>query len=171
MNDKHTKHMAHAKFIGELYSKDRSTKVGALIIGTDNEPLSWGYNGFPRGVNDERPERHDRNREKYKWSEHAERNAIFSAARSGHKLLGSRIYSSSLPNCIDCARAIIQAGIKEVYVEAEAVSQPRWKDDWELIKVMYEEAGVKLGIIGTSESASNSAGQSSQEVDSPTDPL
>jgi dCMP deaminase len=136
--------MQHAKFIGELYSKDRSTKVGALIIGEDNEPLSWGYNGFPRGVDDNRPERHDREREKYKWSEHAERNAIYSAARSGHKLLGSRIFVSSLPTCVDCARAIIQAGIKEVYVECEAMNQSRWKDDWELTKQMYLEAGVKL---------------------------
>jgi dCMP deaminase len=141
---KELQHMAHAKFIGELYSKDRSTKVGALIIGENNRPLSWGYNGFPMGVNDDVPERHDRTKEKYKWSEHAERNAIYSAAFSGHKLAGSRIYVSSLPTCIDCARAIIQSGIKEVYIEASAVEQPRWKEDWELTQKMYEEAGVKL---------------------------
>ena len=145
--DKNNKHMQHAKFIGELYSKDQSTKVGALIIGENNEPLSWGYNGFPRGVDDGRPERHDRTKEKYKWSEHAERNAIYSAARSGHKLFGSRIFVSSLPTCVDCARAIIQAGITEVYVEAKAVEQPRWKEDWELTQTMYEEAGVQLFIL------------------------
>src|SRR5579859_6577664 len=98
--DKNYKHMQHAKFIGELYSKDQSTKVGDLIIGENNRPLSWGYNGFPTGVNDDVPERHDRTKEKYKWSEHAERNAIYSAAFSGHKLDGSRIYVSRLPTCI-----------------------------------------------------------------------
>ena len=139
--------MIHAKFIGQNYSKDRSTKVGALIIGEDNEPLSWGYNGFPRGVNDEQPERHDRTKEKYQWSEHAERNAIFSAARSGHKLLGSRIYVSSLPTCIDCARAIIQSGIKQVFLEADALIQDRWKENWELTQQMYKEAGVDVLVI------------------------
>jgi deoxycytidylate deaminase len=67
-------HMAHAKFIGELYSKDASSKVGALIIGENGKPLSWGYNGFPAGANDDpetHPERHDRTTEKSHWSEHA----------------------------------------------------------------------------------------------------
>lgn len=149
--DKVKKHMSHAKFIGELYSKDRSTKVGALIIGEDNEPLSWGYNGFPRGVDDDKPERHDRDKEKYRWSEHAERNAIYSAARSGHKLLGSRIFVSSLPTCVDCARAIIQSGIKEVYLEEKALLQPRWKENWDLTLQMYKEAGVKIFSISSTE--------------------
>lgn len=152
MSNSHIKHMTHAKFIGDLYSKDTSTKVGALILGLDNEPLSWGYNGFPRGVTDDpflHPERHDRTREKYLWAEHAERNAIYSAARSGHKLVGSRIYVSSLPTCIDCARAIIQSGITEVYVEAKALTQGRWLENWELASKMYAEAGVRVITIDT----------------------
>lgn len=147
MSSNHAKHMAHAKFIGDLYSKDQSTKVGALILGLQNEPLSWGYNGFPRGADDVRPERHDRTKEKYKWAEHAERNAIYSAARSGHKLVGSRIYVSSLPTCVDCARAIIQSGITEVYLEADALLQDRWKENWDLTQKMYEECGVKVYLI------------------------
>lgn len=147
MSNSHQKHMAHAKFIGELYSKDQSSKVGALILGEDNEPLSWGYNGFPRGANDDpgqHPERHDRTKEKYQWAEHAERNAIYSAARSGHQLRGSRIYVSTLPTCVDCARAIVQAGIKEVYVEADALLVERWKESWDLAYRIYCETGVKV---------------------------
>jgi dCMP deaminase len=147
MSNSHAKHMAHAKFIGNLYSKDTSSKVGALILGENNEPLSWGYNGFPRGANDnpeDHPERHDRTKEKYQWAEHAERNAIYSAARSGHKLYGSRIYVSSLPTCADCARAIVQAGIKEVYVEAKVLEVDRWKESWGLAQKIYAETGVKV---------------------------
>ena len=62
------------------WSKDRSTKVGCVVIGPDREVRSMGYNGFPRGINDEIERRHAR---PDKYTEHAERNAIYNAARVG----------------------------------------------------------------------------------------
>lgn len=143
--------MNHARFIADNYSKDRSTKIGALIIGVDGEPLSWGYNGFPRGVNDGKEERYERPL-KYKWTEHAERNAIYNAARSGHKLCGASIFITGLCPCPDCARACIQSGIRKVHLELDAFegSNPRakvWLEDWHLSKEMLSEAGIEILVL------------------------
>jgi len=75
-------------------SKDRSTKVGAVIVGPDNEIRSTGYNSFVRGINDTIEERQQRP-EKYFWFEHAERNAIYCAARHGASLKGYFFYNNS----------------------------------------------------------------------------
>ena len=88
-------------------SKDRSTKVGAIIVGPDNEIRSTGFNGFPRKINDDIDERHERP-DKYLWTEHAERNAIYNAVRMGVPLKGCTLYVYGFP-CSDCARVIIQA--------------------------------------------------------------
>jgi len=95
-------------------SKDPSTKVGCVIVGDDNAILSMGFNGFPRGVDEHLSERWKRP-EKYFWVEHAERNAIYNAARNGINLNGARAYLNWEPKpCTDCARAFIQVGIKEI---------------------------------------------------------
>lgn len=95
-------------------SKDQSTKVGCVIVGEGNVVLSMGFNGFPRLIDETIPERWVRP-EKYVWVEHAERNAIFNAARHGIKLEGARAYMNWEPlPCSDCTRALIQAGIKEI---------------------------------------------------------
>lgn len=96
-----------------LKSKDK-TKCSAIIVGPDHEIRSTGYNGMPRGMND-----YDKNKwqkpEKYFWVEHAERNAIYNAARVGTGINNCVIYVSHFP-CVDCARAIINSGIKRVVV-------------------------------------------------------
>lgn len=97
-----------------LKSKDRHTNFGAVIVGPGKEIKSTGYNGFCRGINDKLEERYERP-EKYFWFEHAERNAIFNAARCGISTLDCDIYIQSMP-CIDCARAIVQSGIKNVFL-------------------------------------------------------
>lgn len=123
-------------------SKDRSTKVGCVIVGPDNEICSTGYNGFPRGINDEVPERHERPA-KYKWTEHAERNAIYNAARMGTALKGCRIYLPWFP-CMDCARAITQSGIVELVCHAPDMNDERWGHDFSTATVLFEEAGVAV---------------------------
>lgn len=147
-----------AKFMAKEFSKDQSTKVGAVIVGINNEVIAMGYNGFPRGIDDDIPERHLRP-EKYDWSEHAERNAIYNAARIGVSLRDSRIYICALSPCNECARAIIQSGIKQVYVEdheaqlmqnntPEAQDRfARWKASTEKASRMLREAGVEVFII------------------------
>lgn len=126
-------------------SKDQSTQIGAVIVGTDNEVLSTGYNSFPRGIDDNIKERQERP-EKYFWMVHAELNAILNAARVGTKLKDSTIYLTSGIPCSNCARAIINAGIVKVYCKKQDTTFNREKWDEESIrtKVMFEECGVKI---------------------------
>jgi dCMP deaminase len=94
-------------------SKDPDTKVGCVIVGPEYEIRSTGYNGFCRHVEDS-PERWARP-EKYWWVEHAERNAVYNAARMGTPLVACQAYVQISP-CVDCARALLQAGIEVIYV-------------------------------------------------------
>ena len=113
-------------------SKDRSGKCGCVVVGNGNTVLSTGYNGFPRGVNDDDEALHQRPT-KYIWTSHDAQNAVFNAARNGIKLLGSRLYTNAHP-CHDCARAVLQAGIIEVIIPTKHddlfYKIGRWTD-WE----------------------------------------
>ena len=126
-----------------LRSKDESTKLGAVVVGPSGEIRSTGYNSFPRGIDDNVPERQERP-EKYKWFVHAEANAIFNAARSGVSLLEATIYCRWLP-CPNCAMAIIQAGIERIVVASFEVPK-RWLGDMELSCTMLAEAGTTVRI-------------------------
>jgi len=127
------------------WSKDQSTKVGCVIVGPNNEIRSTGYNGFPRGVDDTVPARHERPA-KYKWTEHAERNAIYNAAFTGVSLKGCRIYIPWYP-CADCCRAIIQAGIREIIAYEPESSHATWGEDFIVSSEMIKEAGIKLTFL------------------------
>lgn len=127
-------------------SKDIHTQVGCVIVGPDNGIRATGYNSFPRGIDDSRLERYERP-EKYFWMEHAERNAIYSAAKIGTPLDGCRLYCQLLP-CMDCARGIIQVGIKEVIFNIE-LQQGKEKttsyaEHFKRAERLLEEAGVKV---------------------------
>ena len=124
-------------------SEDRSTKVSWIATGPGHEILSTGYNGFPRGVID-LEERHDRPA-KYFYTEHAERNTVYNAARIGVSLLGSTAYCNFEPvACHDCARAFIQAGVKTCI--GSVIPFPSkgkdWTDSIEYGNEMFGEAGV-----------------------------
>ena len=127
--------LRHAKFIGENYSKDPRTKVGALILRADGTPVSWGYNGFPRGI-DETPELWESREEKYKRVLHAESNAIDFARES---LAGTAIFCSLFP-CSNCAARIVQAGIKTVVFEGE----PREDLGAKVAFEMFQQAGIEV---------------------------
>jgi len=93
-------------------SKDPNTQVGACIVDDQNRILSTGYNGFPYGCSDDVfPWDREGKDTKYPYVVHAELNAILNTR--GKSLAGSRIYVALFP-CNECAKAIIQAGIKEV---------------------------------------------------------
>ena len=128
-------------------SRDRSTKVGCVIVDSDNQILSTGFNGFAAGVDTSIDERYARPL-KYKWTEHAERNAIYRAAKEGVSLTGSTMYLSCLP-CCDCARAIIQSGIVSLKV-ASLDLIPNWEDDQRIALTMLSEAGVSIVKIAPS---------------------
>ena len=98
--------------LAAMRSKDPNTQVGACIVGEDNRIISTGYNGFPRGCSDDEfPWDREGEETKYPYVVHAELNAILNAG--GKSLAGARVYVGLFP-CNECAKAIIQAGIKEV---------------------------------------------------------
>lgn len=99
--------------LSAMRSKDPNTKVGACIVGQDNRIVGVGYNGFPYGCEDDVfpwENEGDFGETKYPYVVHAELNAILNSVRSLHNC---RIYVSLFP-CNECAKAIIQSGIKEV---------------------------------------------------------
>jgi dCMP deaminase len=123
------------------WSKDPTTKVGCVIVGMDGQILSTGFNGFPRRVNDDVPERYDRP-DKYSWTEHAERNAIYNAALSGMSLRDGTLYVPWHP-CADCARGIIQSGIWCVVLKTCEVPE-RWVSSCTIAATMFEEANLPV---------------------------
>lgn len=132
------------------WSKDHSTKVGAVAIGPNREVCSVGYNGFPRGVDDCLENRHDRPA-KYEWTCHAEENTILNAVRVGVCLKGCVLYCTHFP-CPRCARGIIQSGISELYVPEDRSDEtkPFRERSYEshlLSLEMFEEAGVKCRLV------------------------
>ena len=131
------------------WSKDRSTRVGAVIVQADRTPGPYGYHGCPRHIDDELNKRHKRPI-KYDWTEHAERNAIYNAARIGMALGGCIMYATHLP-CVNCARAIIQVGISKVVVDEGSRSDTgfakRWEREEKITVEMLKEAKVKLALV------------------------
>ncbi|MDO5330507.1 MAG: dCMP deaminase family protein [Bacillota bacterium] len=105
--------------LSALKSKDPSTQVGACIVGPDKKVVSIGYNGMPRGVDDNAiPWGHGEGLEdKYLYVCHAEFNAILNT-RDGTALNGCSVYVTLFP-CNECAKAIIQTGIKEIIYDED----------------------------------------------------
>ncbi len=122
-------------------SKDPSTQVGACIVDKDKRILSTGYNGFPHGCSDDEfPWNRDeaKGETKYQFVVHAELNAILNA--SGKNLFGSTVYVALFP-CNECAKAIIQSGIKEViYLSDKYHDTPSTVAS----RKMLTAAGIKL---------------------------
>ena len=123
-------------------SKDRSTKIGCVIVGPNHEIRTTGYNGFCRGIDDEVNERHDRPT-KYLWTEHAERNAIYNAARNGIRLEDCIAYVNGIP-CADCTRGLIQSGVKKiVYPDISKQTTKMPIDTYRAAIEMMNEAGIE----------------------------
>lgn len=128
----------------KLKSKDKYTQIGAVIVGKDGEIVSTGYNSFPRGLDDTIDLRQERP-EKYYWFEHAERNAIYNAARIGVSTKNTTIYLSCGLPCADCARGIINSGIKRIFCERVDVTKGEmWKESQERSWNMLIEADVDI---------------------------
>ena len=129
----------------KLKSKDIKTQIGVVIVGKDNEIVSTGYNSFPRGINDDVEERQERP-EKYFWFEHAERNAIYNAARIGVSTKDCTLYLSHWFPCADCARGIINAGITKIYCERPDGNDKSssFTESFKRSEEMLLEAGVEV---------------------------
>jgi len=128
----------------KLKSKDENTQIGAIIVGKDKEIVSTGYNSFPRGLKDYEAERQERP-EKYYWFEHAERNAIYNAARIGVSTKGCTMYLSCGIPCSDCARGIINSGITRIFCERGDITKGKhWEENYDRSWTMLEEAGIDI---------------------------
>jgi dCMP deaminase len=133
-------------FNAAKHSKDPSTQVGCVIIRPDRTKASEGFNGFPRGVKD-LPARYEDRQVKYALVVHAEQNAIVTAREPLH---GYTLYCTHYP-CNECAKLIIQAGIKRVVsppaIMRKTADDPegtrwKWAHDWST--VLFNEGGVTV---------------------------
>jgi dCMP deaminase len=128
----------------KLKSKDRYTQIGAVVVGSDNQIVSTGYNSFPRGINDSIDERQERP-EKYYWFEHAERNSLYNAALIGVSTKECTMYLTCGIPCSDCARGIINSGIKKIVCERVGGAVGNlWDEHAKRSIEMFNEAGVEI---------------------------
>ena len=150
--DKWCKRWLEEANLKSTWSKDPKTQIGAVIVDEKyNDLVSIGFNGIPRGVRDNVEERNSRkNGEKYYWYEHAERNAIYNCVRKGVSTNGLSLFLNSIVPCADCARAIIQSGIRHVYFSKTEINKKdketsaKWNKSAEKSVIMMQEAKVEL---------------------------
>lgn len=128
-----------AELVGS-WSKDPSSKIGAVIVDQDRRIVSTGYNGFPKGISDNEERLTDRET-KYKLVVHGEMNALLFAERS---VKGCTLYTTPFLPCSSCASMFIQAGIKRVV--SRFTDNPRWLESIELAKALFSEAGVECRV-------------------------
>ena len=131
--------MQMAKFVS-TWSKDPSTQVGSIAV-RNRTVIAQGYNGFPRGINDTTT-RLDNRTEKYKFMVHAEMNVIYNAAENGVSLKDSTVYVYGLPVCSECAKGLIQAGIKRIVTPYQSVPE-NWKVSTTVSQSMFGEVGIR----------------------------
>lgn len=135
--------MELAGFIAQ-WSKDPSTKVGAVIVDPRNKRIvATGFNGFPFGVEDTAERLEDR-AVKYEMVVHAETNALMFA---GEQANGCTVYVTPLPPCARCAVLLIQAGIKRVVSPTPDTSKEPWKTQFAISSQMFREARVEVDFL------------------------
>ena len=128
--------------LSALRSKDPSTQVGACIVSSDNRILSIGYNGAPNGFHDEDfpwDREGDALNTKYLYVCHAELNAILNFRGHKRDFEGAKIYVALFP-CNECAKAIIQSGIKEVIYLSDKYKD---QDNFKASKILFDKCNVK----------------------------
>ena len=137
LDDWDLRYLELAKLVS-TWSKDPSTKTGAVIVDSKHRVISVGFNGFPHGVADDA--RLDDRQLKYDMIVHCEINALVFAAES---IEGYTLYTYPFLSCSRCASVMIQAGIKRALAPILPTNlRPRWEDNLELTKSLFREAGV-----------------------------
>ena len=121
------------------WSKDPSTKVGAVLVGRNRKHIALGYNGFPQGIADTEERLNDRPH-KLRLVQHAERNVLDQATFNTDR---ATLIVTRFP-CSECAKSIISKGIKRVVYVADQAYGDRWLDEVRWAKEMLNEAGVQL---------------------------
>lgn len=135
-------YLSLAKTVSE-WSKDPSTKIGAVAVGAKGQILAQGFNGFPRKIADTF-ERLNTRELKYKYVVHGEMNCIYNAALNGTSLDGADMYVYGLPVCSECAKGIIQIGIRRVFVCHPILeASNKWVESGKLTSELFAEAGIE----------------------------
>jgi dCMP deaminase len=141
--DKAEKYFKLAEYQANLFSKDPSTKVGAIFLAPQSlQILSLGYNGFPRNIDETAPERWERPQKLY-YISHAESNCVANACRHGTPLENSIAVVTMFP-CAACAKLMIQSGISTLVTKEPNLECPRWGQEFKYSLEMLTEAGVVL---------------------------
>lgn len=141
-------------YLSGMRSKDPNTQVGACIVGEDNRILSMGYNGFPNGCSDDDfPWSRQGDEEiniKYLYTTHSELNAILNYR--GGSLDGAKMYVTLFP-CNECAKAIIQSGIKSIVYDCDkyaatpsVIASKKMFDAAGVSYIPYKKNGRKIEI-------------------------
>jgi dCMP deaminase len=144
MNQKWDRRFLELADLIATWSKDPSRGVGAVIVSPMRQVLATGYNGLPRGFEDQ-PDRLERP-VKYDLTVHAEMNAIIQCARNGTTPVGATIYSSFSP-CIHCTLSIVQAGIARVVTRSIAEGDAHWNESIDKSISMFEEVGIQFVVL------------------------
>ncbi len=142
-------HLRFLELAGRIgtWSKDPSRGVGAVIVSPAKQIVSTGFNGLPQGIADH-PDRLARPA-KYDLVCHAELNAIVQCARNGVSPIGCTMYSTFSP-CVQCALAIIQAGLVGVVTYEAAGGDEHWTKSLALARELFDEAGVRYRTFAPS---------------------
>lgn len=131
-----------AKLVSQ-WSKDSGTRIGAVLV-HERRILATGYNGIPAGIANDLVLHVDRS-VKLAYTIHAEINALLNAAKYGISTNGTTIYVTADP-CVDCCKALIQAGIKRIVVpqKLDFEFDKRWKGNLELARTLLSEVGMRV---------------------------
>lgn len=147
--DKAIKYFKLAKYMAELFSKDSSTKVGAIAIAPDTLHIkSIGYNGFPRKIRE--TEEKWKKPTKYQYVVHAEANLICNASLNGISLENSILVVTKFP-CNECAKLIIQSGIKHIISESPNFNSDKWGESSKISLEMFKELNINVVLLEDSE--------------------
>ena len=125
-------------------SPDRSRKVGAVVVNDDYKIITTGHNTLPLNIPHE--DRYLSRPAKYDWTEHAERNAIYEAAREGLATKGCTIILPWFP-CVECARAIVQSGFTRIVASYPDIDDPTWGEGFKVGLELFKKAGVKFDVL------------------------
>ena len=127
-----------ARFIADEWSKDPTTKVGAVLVGINRRHIALGYNGFPPGVGDTWDRLVDRGI-KHRLTQHAERNVLDNA---WFDTRGSLLVTTMFP-CSECVKSMVSRGVLMVYTPRPVTWEP-WKSDADLSTMLMKEAGIHV---------------------------
>lgn len=145
MKKKQIKNYSQLTYAISQFSKDPDKKVGSIFLHPKTfQILSTGYNGFPRKVNE--TSKRWKKPEKYKWVVHSEQNGIYNATLNGVKLKNSILFTTKFP-CNDCAKGLIQAGIKQIYTYKPDLKHKTWGESMKISLEMFKESNIIIHYL------------------------